>query len=710
MAKTRLDFDELAAAVRSEERIKGDAFLIASSLVMHHGRMGDSADFRNLLLRAMESRQHFGAAGELLDALIREIGLFPYLDPENLGLADRLAYEVHKPPEFPGEKMVFHAPQAKVYWNLIEGRNVVLSAPTSFGKSLVIDAVVASSKYKNILIVVPTIALIDETRRRLSGYDLPYKLIAHPTQQPGERNIYILTQERALDLPSIDLIDFFVIDEFYKLSPGRDDDTRAALLNILFHRLAKKGRQFYLLGPDVQGVVDEVRERLEFTFIYEPYPTVASEVHRKRPPKGKEIDALVDLVSKIDGQSLIFCSSPDRASKIARALLQGGREQARLKLADAIAWIGRTYHEDWHFTQALACGIGVHHGRVPRALAQFAVRSFNDGLLQNLVCTSTLIEGVNTKARNVIVFDNKISKKPIDYFTFNNICGRSGRMFQHFVGHIYLFHEPPTRELPFVDVPVFSQSEGASTTLLLHLDDQELSDESRKRLGSLIDQHVLSIETLRRHPDVSAESLLSLARWLDPNAENLASQMRWTFDPTYDQHLLICRLMWEHMNAAKIGNGSARSPEQLALKIWRLRDTPTTRQQIEQELAWKNDVDVAVQSVLDFNRLWVSFHFPKLLMAIQSVQHEVFKKKGLPVGDFSAFAARVEASFLPPILSALDEYGIPVDLARKLLPLFGSNHSDVDAAVAVLKQVEISKLGFDPFEVSLLGEVKESLR
>ena len=28
-----------------------------------------------------------------------------------------------------------------------------------------------------------------------------------------------------------------------------------------------------------------------------------------------------------------------------------------------------------------------------------------------MVCTSTLIEGVNTKAKNVIVYDNKIAKK-----------------------------------------------------------------------------------------------------------------------------------------------------------------------------------------------------------------------------------------------------------------------------------------------------------
>jgi reverse gyrase len=40
-------------------------------------------------------------------------------------------------------------------------------APTSFGKSFIIDAFIALKQPKNIAIIVPTIALTDETRRRL---------------------------------------------------------------------------------------------------------------------------------------------------------------------------------------------------------------------------------------------------------------------------------------------------------------------------------------------------------------------------------------------------------------------------------------------------------------------------------------------------------------------------------------------------------------
>jgi hypothetical protein len=68
---------------------------------------------------------------------------------------------------------------------------------------------------------------------------------------------------------------------------------------------------------------------------------------------------------------------------------------------------------------------------------------------------------VNTKAKNVVVFDNQIARRKYDFFTYNNILGRSGRMFQHFIGHVYVFRNPPAEQLPLIDVPVFTQPDDA---------------------------------------------------------------------------------------------------------------------------------------------------------------------------------------------------------------------------------------------------------
>jgi reverse gyrase len=49
----------------------------------------------------------------------------------------------------------------------MSGKNLAIIAPTSFGKSFIIDAFIALKQPKNTAIIVPTIALTDETRRRL---------------------------------------------------------------------------------------------------------------------------------------------------------------------------------------------------------------------------------------------------------------------------------------------------------------------------------------------------------------------------------------------------------------------------------------------------------------------------------------------------------------------------------------------------------------
>jgi hypothetical protein len=135
-------------------------------------------------------------------------------------------------------------------------------------------------------------------------------------------------------------------------------------------------------------------------------------------------------------------------------------------------------------------------------LAQYVVRRFNSGDLDFLICTSTLIEGVNTQAKNVVIYDHKIAKRSIDYFTFNNIRGRSGRMFKHFLGRAYLFEDPPQEELPFVDFPLYTQGPDAATELLMQIDDADLLREAKERVDEVKQQKHLSYEIIRANSSI----------------------------------------------------------------------------------------------------------------------------------------------------------------------------------------------------------------
>ena len=236
-----------------------------------------------------------------------------------------------------------------------------------------------------------------------------------------------------------------MIDEFYKLQPRPEDRDRSLVLNAAFYHLYKTGAQFYLLGPNIENI-SELPEQMNCRFIKTDFKTVASEVRHIKLAKGEDFNELVNLCHNLKEPTLIYCSSPARTRNVARALLESGVGNEVVQLQSAVEWVGREYHPDWLFGKVLAQGIGLHHGKLPLTLSQYVVKAFNGGNVRFLVCTSTLIEGVNTKAKNVIVFDNKVARRKFDYFTYNNILGRSGRMFEHFVGHVYVFKEPPAQK------------------------------------------------------------------------------------------------------------------------------------------------------------------------------------------------------------------------------------------------------------------------
>jgi hypothetical protein len=698
---------DIKERLASPERVNADAFRIAREICRLACRESDEdrAEGQELLLRALEHRAAFGPAVVLLDAALREVGLFPYLEPDELGLADRLAYECHRPDNL--DDRVFHAPQARVYRHLIDGKSVVLSAPTSFGKSLIIDAVIASRQFKNIVIVVPTIALIDETRRRLSRFRSDYKIITHSFQQLGERNVYVMTQERVLEAKVLGHVDFFVIDEFYKLNPTASaaDKERCALLNQAFYRLAKKCKHFYMLGPGIDGISPDFKSRLEFEFIHEVFQTVASDIHRVTAGDD-ELAALKKLCAKLDGPTIVFCSSPDRVAIVADAIRGCGSQPPR-EVDDAAKWIADNYHPDWNVVDALRNGIGIHHARIPRALAQYVVRTFNTGGLKFLVCTSTLIEGVNTKAKNIVIFDHKINRTRFDLFTFNNIRGRSGRMFEHFVGHVYVFHKPPQGDLPLVDVPAFTQSEGASDALLLQLEPEDLLPQSKERLSRFESQTLLSIDTLRQNTGVDPAKQLSLAQTLLDDPAMYARAMAWSGTPSWEQLQLVCELIWNHFDGAKLAPQSVRAHVQLAAMLSRLSQRDSMRDMIRAQLQYNNnDANQAVRSTLDFLRLWATFHFPRLLRALNAITRDIFSRHHLPVGNYAAYATLVENLFLDSALIALEEYGVPLPLARRLHRAFG-NERDFDKLLERLRAIDVKRLGLAGFELDVLLDAQK---
>ena len=123
---------------------------------------------RNLIIRLLDNWNNISESyREIFRDLVSAAGFYPYLKTLGISgcdLGDEIRLEYHKSEHLPNK--YFHAEQKKLADLIDQKVNVIVSAPTSFGKSMLIEEVVASRKYKNIVIIQPTLALLDETRRK----------------------------------------------------------------------------------------------------------------------------------------------------------------------------------------------------------------------------------------------------------------------------------------------------------------------------------------------------------------------------------------------------------------------------------------------------------------------------------------------------------------------------------------------------------------
>jgi ATP-dependent helicase YprA (DUF1998 family) len=152
--------DEVRAAISGENLSPEQTFEALQTISALANDISSQTVARELIIRmlALDDRIRSDFRS-ILDGLVRAVGLLPYADPtQNTSFNDYYLMEAHKAP-IPGEQFLFHTLQLQIFRDLMAGRNVVLSATTSVGKSLIIDAVVGSRRHKAIAIIVPTIAL-----------------------------------------------------------------------------------------------------------------------------------------------------------------------------------------------------------------------------------------------------------------------------------------------------------------------------------------------------------------------------------------------------------------------------------------------------------------------------------------------------------------------------------------------------------------------
>lgn len=392
---------------------------------------------------------------------------------------------------------------------------LLVSAPTSYGKTFLMREIVFLNKgrYRNILLVFPTVALLLENARMMQKFvsdnKLGYQIFktVDSVIDDNAGKIFVFTPERALQLiaafPNLK-IDFFFFDEVYKIDEdyckdGLDeveendghnqrqssipdqqnflDEDRGKTFRIALYLLAKTVDEFYLAGPNlnfdrfgpgmqrflrhnqitvkeidfeptlrisVNAFSKKIEEKLP-QFLPQPQNTSLVPLENKVNDRVKNVVSYID--SKKYGQTLIYCTSPGKAIEYSVKLSDNiGDTNVFDSYPDAfktfIAHIQKEYDiensaDEWSLIKVLKNGFGMHHGKLPKYIQQEILEQFNEGTFDILFCTSTIVEGVNTDAQNMIILNSSKGTKKLTPFDIKNIKGRAGRYYHCFIGRVF---------------------------------------------------------------------------------------------------------------------------------------------------------------------------------------------------------------------------------------------------------------------------------
>jgi replicative superfamily II helicase len=401
---------------------------------------------------------------ELIDQILLSVGLYPYLGDRQEDWRRTGFKALYRDPT--NQEFVYHEEQSRALNLFLSGSDALLSAPTSFGKSSLIDALITVRKQQRVAIVVPTLALLDEVKRRVQArFGGEYLVISHPQHldevEDDDQVIVVTTQERLLSLASNFEFDLVIIDEFYKMDTSPEGkhqlpNKRAAALNRVFARFGTSAKQVLLLGPNLEALDEITVRHRSFKKYVTKFRPVAVNLYDRTNAK----DPLAEtkrILDKFGSEStLIYCASPKSANTLAGEI--ANLSSAGEKASKFSEWIASSVHPEWDVAKSLSSGVGIHHGRIPRSISGYQVKLFDEGELPVLICTSTLIEGVNTAAKNIIIYDKSIDgTKGLNKFEIENIKGRAGRLRRHFVGNVFVLREPKRPKAYEPDLPLLDQ-------------------------------------------------------------------------------------------------------------------------------------------------------------------------------------------------------------------------------------------------------------
>lgn len=380
---------------------------------------------------------------------------------------------------------------------LFEHCNLVYSAPTSAGKTLVSEILMLKTvleRGKKVLLILPFISVVREKMFYMQDLLTPagYRVegfYGGYTPPGGFESLHvaICTIEKAnsivnklMEQGKLETIGMVVVDEVHLIS----DKGRGYILELLLAKILymsrRNGLQIQVITMSatlenvqlLQSWLDAelyitnyrpvaLKEMIKVgTVIYDHRLKLVRDVAKQKVLlKGLENDsddvALLCIETLLEGCSVIvFCPSKDWCENLAVQLATAIHVQIKSETVlgqrlrtnlnpRAIAEVKQQLRDiptglDGVMSKAITYACAFHHAGLTTEERDIIEASFKAGALKVLVATSTLSSGVNLPARRVLIRSPLFGGKQMSSLTYRQMIGRAGRMGKDTLGESIL--------------------------------------------------------------------------------------------------------------------------------------------------------------------------------------------------------------------------------------------------------------------------------
>lgn len=475
------------------------AIMIVALLWTHAGE--DRKDSLRQIMTPILSSMGFSPSNLMLDNILKSQHVYSpiasYFDKLRI-----IAHDLKNEISVAGKSYILTGFQAELWKVIEESKLVGISAPTSAGKSFliylkIIDMV--SKGGKRMVYVVPTLSLISQVTSDLTKLLRQHRIGGIEVLNSFEENvdsfIYVVTQERAIVIFSekgVGRLDLLVVDEVQNLEKvanegenrpkilydvltdvRNDIDTGKVILsgprlrnigNLGFRIFGETSTEKVTDAPPVLSLTYSISQEKKkhilnlYSAIFDV--PIQQEIKNDEVIQGlgqvkyttKFNEYLHHVLERLSGDvNVVFSPTSLQARKSAGAYASASGRSVRdvaKECADLGAYLRRSVHPRYELAGMVERGVAYHTGKTPMHVRKSIEYATSKSWLSTLFCTTTLMQGVNLPAKNVVIrnpnlFTRKMEGQSVSLsaYEFANLRGRAGRLLTDFIGRTIVLDE-----------------------------------------------------------------------------------------------------------------------------------------------------------------------------------------------------------------------------------------------------------------------------